>query len=158
MGLGKTIQMLALMLANPSSGNVIKLSDGKRCKTTLVRSVHHSPLSCPLPLTLFHFQIICPVALMEQWKSEIETKSDAELRVTIHHGAGKKTARQLAKYDVVITSYNTAAAEWVDPKPRKKKGKGKEDDDEGDAEDPKDKGALFGVEKYYRSECSHSTF
>lgn len=36
-------------------------------------------------------QIICPVALMQQWKTEIETKSDAGLTVCIHHGTGKKS-------------------------------------------------------------------
>ncbi|ORY65664.1 SNF2 family N-terminal domain-domain-containing protein [Leucosporidium creatinivorum] len=137
MGLGKTVQMLALILANPSDGTV-KLSTGRRCKTTL---------------------IICPVALMQQWKTEIETKSDAELTVCIHHGNGKKTARQLTKYDIVLTSYNTAAAEWVDPKPKRGgKGKGKkkgsdeeEDSDAGAVVEKKERGPLFGVEKWYRS-------
>ena len=103
-------------------------------------------------------QIITPVALMQQWKTEIETKSDAGLKVCIHHGAGKKTARELRRYDIVLTSYNTAAAEWVDPKPPRKKG-GKKGAEEGDSDDApskstasKEKGALFGVDRWYRSE------
>ncbi|GAA6015721.1 hypothetical protein JCM10207_008774 [Rhodosporidiobolus poonsookiae] len=123
MGLGKTIQLLALILANPS--------DRKACrsKTTLV---------------------VCPVALMEQWKSEIQTKSDGRLRVLIHHGPGRATdARKLQKYDVVITSYQTCSSEWVDPKPSTKKSKSKKkaDEDSGDELD-----RLLG-RKNGRSEC-----
>lgn len=97
---------------------------------------------------------------MQQWKTEIETKSDADLKVCIHHGAGKKTARELRRYDIVLTSYNTAAAEWVDPKPpRKKAGAGKKGQTDGDSDDApskgaasKEKGPLFGVDRWYRSE------
>ncbi|GAA5874648.1 hypothetical protein JCM8547_003947 [Rhodosporidiobolus lusitaniae] len=116
MGLGKTIQLLALVLAHPSE------RDKKKCrsKTTLV---------------------VCPLALMTQWKKEIEEKSDGRLRVLLHHGSSRtKDARKLQKYDVVITSYQTCSSEWVDPKPKKKKTKGKgktaagsnEEDDDGD--------------------------
>ena len=30
-------------------------------------------------------------------------------------------SRKLERYDVVITSYNTAVSEWLDPKPKKVK-------------------------------------
>ncbi len=59
MGLGKTIQMLALILANPPT---------TKPKTTL---------------------IVAPVALLDQWKEEILEKSDAGLRVYIHHGPNR---------------------------------------------------------------------
>ncbi|EGU11306.1 DNA repair protein rad5 [Rhodotorula toruloides ATCC 204091] len=96
MGLGKTVQLISLLLANPS--------DREKCKskTTLV---------------------VCPVALMGQWKQEIESKTDGRLRVLIHHGPSRTDeGRKLQKYHVVITSYNTLSSEWVDPKPRQKKG------------------------------------
>lgn len=123
---------------------------------------------------------------MQQWKDEIEKKSDADLTVCIHHGAGKKsgqsgsrrhpafllttcnTARQLQRFDVVISSYNTVASEWVDPKPKRGKGKGKADaegggDDNGDDDDSgfggaATSGALFEVENYYRSEWAVPAF
>ncbi|KPV74347.1 uncharacterized protein RHOBADRAFT_54186 [Rhodotorula graminis WP1] len=106
MGLGKTIQLIALMLANPSDR--VK----PKAKTTL---------------------IVCPVALMDQWKSEIATHTDGRLRVLVHHGASRTTeGRKLAKYDVVITSYPTLSNEWLDPNPKKaaKKGKGAAADDD----------------------------
>ncbi|BGP09358.1 hypothetical protein JCM10049v2_005224 [Rhodotorula toruloides] len=108
MGLGKTVQLISLLLANPS--------DREKCKskTTLV---------------------VCPVALMGQWKQEIESKTDGRLRVLIHHGPSRTDeGRKLQKYHVVITSYNTLSSEWVDPKPRQKKGGygSSEDEDELD--------------------------
>ncbi|GAA5972086.1 hypothetical protein JCM11641_002489 [Rhodosporidiobolus odoratus] len=129
MGLGKTIQMLSLILANPS--------DRKACKskTTLV---------------------VCPVALMQQWKSEIETKSDGRLRVLVHHGSGRATeGRKLQRYDVVITSYQTCSSEWVDPKPKNAtKGKAKKDEDGDDLDsflNSKDLGPLFDDDySFYR--------
>ncbi|SCZ87737.1 BZ3500_MvSof-1268-A1-R1_Chr2-3g05205 [Microbotryum saponariae] len=139
MGLGKTVQMIALMLSNPPAGKV-KNAEGKKCKTTL---------------------IVCPLALMQQWKDEIKTKSSVGLTVLIHHGADKKNARQLSHYDVVITSYNTLQNEWPNPKKfqsRKAKGKGKQNsllpeaasDNESDSTQsaPVGGGALFDVEFY----------
>ncbi|KAK5111963.1 hypothetical protein LTR85_011710 [Meristemomyces frigidus] len=87
MGLGKTIQMLSLM--------VTRRSDDPRCKTTLV---------------------VAPVALMRQWKQEIQTKIKPgfhhALSVYIHHGASKKkTFRELQTYDVVLTTYGSIASE-----------------------------------------------
>ncbi|GAA5878782.1 hypothetical protein JCM1840_007244 [Sporobolomyces johnsonii] len=110
MGLGKTVQMIALMLANPSDRKTVK------SKTTL---------------------IVCPVALMQQWKDEIQNKTDGSLRVLIHHGSGRADdGRKLQKYDVVITSYNTAASEWIDPKPKRaKKGKGGDAEEESDLDE-----------------------
>lgn len=67
------------------------------------------------------------------------------------------SARQLQRYDIVISSYNTVASEWVDPKPKRK---GKDQVDGGDdAVDASvgdllgSPGPLFEVEKYYRSQC-----
>lgn len=71
------------------------------------------------------------------------------------------TGSRLSRHDVVITSYETAASDWCDPKPRAKKGaKGKEkallpgavEEEEvetaGGEEDLKESGALFSAELY----------
>lgn len=87
MGLGKTIQALALMVARPSSN--------PSRKTTL---------------------IIAPVALMQQWKREIEQKIKPgrhQLSVFILHGDKRKTHfSELKKYDVVLTSFGTLSSEF----------------------------------------------
>jgi SNF2 family DNA or RNA helicase len=88
MGLGKTIQAIALMVSRRSS-------DPAR-KTNL---------------------LVAPVALLRQWEAEIKTKlkPDREHRLStyLYHGTGRITTwENLRKYDVVITTYGTLAAEF----------------------------------------------
>ena len=86
MGLGKTIQALALMVARPAT-------NAER-KSTL---------------------IIAPVALMQQWKREIERllrPGRHQLSVFVLHGERRSTAfRELKQYDVVLTTFGTLASE-----------------------------------------------
>jgi SNF2 family DNA or RNA helicase len=85
MGLGKTMQALALMVSRPSS-------DPGR-KTNL---------------------IIAPVALMQQWKREIERmlKPAHQIRVFILHGEKRNTRFDTLKtHDVVLTTFGTLASE-----------------------------------------------
>ncbi|KAL4073393.1 SNF2 family N-terminal domain-containing protein [Scleroderma citrinum] len=93
MGLGKTVQTIALMVINASNNSM--------CKTNL---------------------IVAPMALLDQWKLEIETKTN-NLKCLIyhgkqahmHHGPSKpKQKTELMKYDVVLTTYHTLALEWPD--------------------------------------------
>lgn len=86
MGLGKTVEALALILANPS--------DNPACKTTL---------------------IVAPVALMRQWEKEIKrhVHQDRQLSVYIYHGNNKKADfDRLRNFDVVLTTFGTMAQEY----------------------------------------------
>ncbi|RKP23026.1 SNF2 family N-terminal domain-containing protein, partial [Syncephalis pseudoplumigaleata] len=85
MGLGKTVQTIALMLANSSPD--------KRQKTTL---------------------IIAPLAVIRQWESECQSKaSKGLLSVYVYHGPKRiSDPARLRLFDVVVTTYNTAAAEF----------------------------------------------
>lgn len=86
MGLGKTIQALALMVSRQSP-------DPDR-KPTL---------------------IIAPLALMQQWKREIQKmlKPRHQLSVYVLHGEKKRAGyTDLKRYDVVLTTYGTLAAEF----------------------------------------------
>jgi len=87
MGLGKTIQIISLILANAKP-----LSAGSS-KTTL---------------------IIAPVGVMSNWRNQIQDHANPETApsILIYHGSGKKEDANLAKYDVVITSYGTLAKEY----------------------------------------------
>lgn len=81
MGLGKTIQALALMVARRSTD--------RKCKTTL---------------------IVAPVALLKQWEREIQTKLKPSprhtLNVFIFHGDKRHTTfERLRTFDVVLTTY-----------------------------------------------------
>ncbi|KAL8735334.1 MAG: hypothetical protein Q9166_000879 [cf. Caloplaca sp. 2 TL-2023] len=87
MGLGKTIQAIALMASRRST-------DPNR-KTTL---------------------IIAPVALMKQWEREIrmKLKLQREHRLTTYilHGSGRQTYwEDLKTYDVVLTTFGTLSTE-----------------------------------------------
>ena len=85
MGLGKTIQALALMVTRRSSD--------KTRKTTL---------------------IVAPVALLRQWKREIEDKIKPahKLSVYIFHGQkSNMTHARLRQYDVVLTTFGKLGTE-----------------------------------------------
>ena len=93
MGMGKTLEMIALMVADS------KVSS--KSKTTL---------------------IVAPVGVMSNWSGQIahHIKPDHALRVLTYHGNNKRlmTPNDFAEYDVVITSYGTLATEYF---PRGKK-------------------------------------
>ena len=85
MGLGKTIQALALIISRPSLDHTRK--------TTL---------------------IVAPVALMQQWKREIERTIKPRHRLTVHvlHGEARNISwTNLREYDVVLTTYGLIASE-----------------------------------------------
>ncbi|ORY40897.1 SNF2 family N-terminal domain-domain-containing protein [Leucosporidium creatinivorum] len=128
MGLGKTIQTIATMCKN--------MSNDPAEKTNL---------------------IIAPVALLEQWKDEIEDKCEKnQFKILVYHGEGKKNVtkiKHLQKYDVVLTSYHTLAMEWPDEetavKKAKKQAKKQGDDvDEDDFIQLKSQGILLGMGWY----------
>jgi SNF2 family DNA or RNA helicase len=89
---GKTIQTLALILANPPPKTT-------KHKTTLV---------------------VCPLGVLQQWVTEIKEKTfKGSLRVGIHHPSAQKlSAGQMSNlYDVVVTSFEMVTRE--SPHPRK---------------------------------------
>ncbi|SCV68458.1 BQ2448_579 [Microbotryum intermedium] len=110
MGLGKTIQAQATMLLHQS--------DDPREKSTL---------------------IVAPLALIEQWAEEIKDKVKNIWSVPKYHGPGRDEicrGKDLEKYDVVITTYQTLAMDYPDEEAgvrkikREQKKKGRPIDDE----------------------------
>jgi superfamily II DNA or RNA helicase len=79
MGLGKTPQALALLAAVKSA----------------------RPAAEP------HL-VVVPASLVENWRREAARFAPA-LRVFVHHGGARLTAREFAGYDLVLTSYGTLA-------------------------------------------------
>ncbi|TPX46100.1 hypothetical protein SeMB42_g03822 [Synchytrium endobioticum] len=105
MGLGKTIQAIALILSNKSTS---------RHRTTLV---------------------VTPLSLLKQWEDELSTKTRKRaLRVLIHHGPqrSRNTIRIFEEYDVVLTTYDTVAAEFPSLTKSRKSKKNLDSDDDGD--------------------------
>ncbi|KAG6037663.1 hypothetical protein E4U41_004889 [Claviceps citrina] len=97
MGLGKTLQSVALILTNrkPGEGSAgWKKQYEEVEKTTLV---------------------VAPLSLIRQWEQEIADKVESShgLKVLVHHGPQRtKDAKQLAKHDVVVTTYQILVSEF----------------------------------------------
>lgn len=88
MGLGKTLEMISLIVADAE-----KSGRG----TTL---------------------IVAPVSVMSNWTTQVEAhiKESSMLKVFTYHGANKASnmrAEDFAKYDIVLTSYQTLAAIYM---------------------------------------------
>ncbi|KAJ2833262.1 hypothetical protein FBU31_001935 [Coemansia sp. 'formosensis'] len=85
MGLGKTVQALSLLMANPPENGG-----------------SHSTL------------IVAPLAAVEHWRTEAETRiQPGVLKVFVYHRLrNPPTPKELAKYDMVVTTYGTLLADW----------------------------------------------
>ena len=97
MGLGKTLQSISLILSNPRPDR-----DHPDWKKSL-NGVERGTL------------VVAPLALIRQWEQEINEKvtRSHRLSVCVHHGPNRtKRFQDLAKYDVVITTYQILVSEF----------------------------------------------
>jgi len=105
MGLGKTLTMISLILKhreieaerrkngdNEDSEWSERMGDLVKSDTTL---------------------LICPASLIGQWEKEVENRvRSSQVRLLVYHGANRKcSARALARYDIVVTTYGTVQSE-----------------------------------------------
>jgi SWI/SNF-related matrix-associated actin-dependent regulator of chromatin subfamily A3 len=99
MGLGKTVEVLSLILANrpPASHGV-----GDKTPLGKIRS----------GATL----VVCAVSLVGQWVDEAKSKlaADSGLRIHMYHGTNRiRDPMRLAKdFDLVVTTYATMASDF----------------------------------------------
>ncbi|KAJ4901761.1 DNA repair protein RAD5B [Raphanus sativus] len=118
MGLGKTVMTIALILARPGRGNPENEDDlatdvnGNKPKG----KESHKALTCVKAKggTL----IICPMALLSQWKDELETHSKPDTVSVLSYYGGDRTqdAKAIASHDVVLTTYGVLTSAYKQDK------------------------------------------
>ncbi|KAI7904060.1 SNF2 family N-terminal domain-containing protein [Cokeromyces recurvatus] len=104
MGLGKTIQALATIVERPCPNpTVVPASKIGSKRITVVEG----------ELLVKATLIVCPVSLMDQWRREIEQKTNPKLKVLVFHGANRtNNPYDFAQYDVIISSYAVTATNF----------------------------------------------
>lgn len=119
-GLGKTVSTIALILTErpvyARTSKVMKQGepetldldeDDKHMANSIASS---SVKGRPSAGTL----IVCPTSVLRQWAEELASKvtGKANLSVHVHHGSNRiKDPYELAKYDVVLTTYSIVSME-----------------------------------------------
>ncbi|KAK8627803.1 hypothetical protein V6N13_135403 [Hibiscus sabdariffa] len=104
MGMGKTIQAIALVLAKRQFLHEIGEPNGS--SVTSGSSTDLPRNRCTL--------VICPVVAVSQWVSEIDRfTSRGSTKVLIYHGANRgKNMKPFSEYDFVITTYSIVESEY----------------------------------------------
>ncbi|XP_039139181.1 DNA repair protein RAD5B [Dioscorea cayenensis subsp. rotundata] len=111
MGLGKTVMTIALILANPGRGishdKDIEMSNDNHQSTGISNTKTSTVVKGG---TL----IVCPMALLGQWKDELETHSKpGSISVFVHYGGDRTNDPKIvADNDVVLTTYGVLAVAY----------------------------------------------
>ncbi|XP_051143259.1 DNA repair protein RAD5A isoform X2 [Andrographis paniculata] len=148
MGLGKTIMTISLLLMYPErsgffSSSSTRQSSNDDCDASSDKSpvpqkkvskfaCFEKPMKKKASLVGGSNLIICPMTLIGQWKTEIETHAQAgALSLYVHYGQSRsQDAKVLAQSSVVLTTYGVLASEFS-------------------SENAQDNGGLFSV-KWFR--------
>ena len=121
MGLGKTVEVLALVLSNPPPADWLRRGDpaGLTCSSPSEHNM--SPPDIPgsvprlAPLRSAATLVVCAVSLVGQWIDEARSKLDSAggMRVHMYHGQKRirDPARLANEFDLVVTTYQTIAAD-----------------------------------------------
>ncbi|RDX84596.1 Helicase-like transcription factor CHR27, partial [Mucuna pruriens] len=102
MGMGKTIQAIALVLAK------------REFQQSSCEPDQSIPCSSGLLPVIKGTLVICPVVAVTQWVSEIDRFTlKGSTKVLIYHGANRwKSGDRFADYDFVITTYSVVESEY----------------------------------------------
>ncbi|XP_009782572.1 helicase-like transcription factor CHR28 isoform X2 [Nicotiana sylvestris] len=139
-GLGKTVSTIALILKERSPSSRVSTAMARQIKTETL-NLDDDDISSELDkskLGAYSYQvndnsstgsktsmhtkgrpaagtlIVCPTSVLRQWSEELHNKvtSKANLSVLVYHGSNRtKDPIELAKYDVVVTTYSIVSME-----------------------------------------------
>ncbi|XP_003378570.1 domain protein, SNF2 family [Trichinella spiralis] len=103
MGLGKTLSMISLVMYKKFNRDTREFTKGH------MNDLCEAENLIPSKTTL----VVCTNSLVSQWNGEINSRVNSGLlRVKIFHGANReRVAANLARYDIVITTYGTISSE-----------------------------------------------
>ncbi|KAI5660601.1 hypothetical protein M9H77_19924 [Catharanthus roseus] len=104
MGMGKTVQAIALVLAKQEMRRVMG-------EPSFFSSAPSASTSLPAVKGTL---VICPLVAVIQWVSEIDRfTSKGSNKVLVYHGSNRtKNLDHLSEYDFVITTYSTVEADY----------------------------------------------
>ncbi|KAG9441471.1 hypothetical protein H6P81_017325 [Aristolochia fimbriata] len=114
MGLGKTVMTIALILAKTFKGSpedlAVDAGVQDKTKATRERRTSHNFTRTVKGGTL----IVCPIALLGQWKDELETHSrQGSLSISVHYGGDRTNdPTVLSEPDVVLTTYGVLSTAY----------------------------------------------
>ncbi|GER57094.1 DNA repair helicase rad5 [Striga asiatica] len=132
MGLGKTIMTISLLLTRSERGGSTCIASTSQSSTESSEASYSSDKSPIPPKKATKFTgfeklrkqramlfsggslIICPMTLLGQWKTEIETHAQpGALSLHVHYGQSRtKDPKFLVQTDVVLTTYGVLASEF----------------------------------------------
>jgi len=126
MGLGKTIQMIALILGSKneaiefakestiSSSSSLNPSDSINSSSSILNKTISSNESSNKNLRSRGTLIICPLSTVSNWEEQFASHaSEGALSIYVYHGGARiSDPSHLINYDVVITTYNVTGTEY----------------------------------------------
>lgn len=112
MGLGKTLTMLSLVEQQRSRDKAHKLA-AKIKSNDKTDGKNDSETAAPAPPrggTL----VVCPLSLLHQWEEEVQRHLPGQWQVHVHHGRNRTVdPEELARCDLVVTTYDTISSDWA---------------------------------------------
>eukprot|EP00727_Mastigamoeba_balamuthi_P004946 m51a1_g1445 hypothetical protein (1912) ;mRNA; r:130017-137422 len=116
MGMGKTIEMISLILANPKRAGGVPQSKsaglvGAQAEENEARQAEAQARAAQDAQFSKCTLIVCPLSLINQWADEVRNNAPS-LTVYTHHGPFRqKDAAVIGQHDIVVTTYQTLASE-----------------------------------------------
>ncbi|GMR35972.1 hypothetical protein PMAYCL1PPCAC_06167, partial [Pristionchus mayeri] len=149
MGLGKTVSMISLMMHTKNARMEQEKNEERKFEK---REAKYKEMCTEIGLVPSHATlVIAPASVINQWKKEIKDRvKGSRLNVLVFHGPNREERpKKLAKYDVVITSYNIVTSELTERVENAYEDDGEDDSDDEDERLGK-KAAVVGEGKKLR--------